>query len=174
MRRQFPKPRFVADKRDAMAFCRPTQLIHHLSRRMAGGEGVEGFDGCLVAETVCEQRRRLFRADQRAGENFVDADVQPGEAFNRFLETIDPSLGERSLRIVRPFVAAFRSYRMAYEIQVAGLHASGGGAAGANGALAGLHQTIAHGDQSRARGHVMAVQLAAFSFEPTYEPIEVG
>src|SRR6185369_3856925 len=140
----------------------------------ARGECVEGLDGRLVTETVCEQRRRLFRADQRAGEDLVDADVQPGKPFDRFLETIDPGFGERSLRIVRPFVAAFRSYRMAYEIQVAGLHASGGGAAGANGALACLHQTIAHGDQSRARGHVVAVQLAAFGFQPTYESIEVG
>src|SRR5262245_19181067 len=174
MRGKFAKAGLMSDKCDAMTFRRPTQLVHHLSRGVARGECVERLDRRLVAETVGEQRGRLFRAAQTAGRDLVDVDVEPGERVDRCLETIDPSLGERSLRIVRPFVAAFRSYRMAYEIQVAGLHASGGGAAGANSALACLHQPIAHRDQSRASGHVVAVQLAAFGFQPTYESIEVS
>lgn len=173
MRGEFAESRLMSDKRDAMPLGHSTQLVHDLPRRVARGERVEHLDGCLVAETVREERRRLLCTDERAGENLVDADVQPCKPRDRFVETIDACLRQRSLRIVRPVVATVRSYRVTHQIQVAGFHASGGGTAGVV-TLADFRQPVAHRNEFRASGHVVAVQLTAFGFEATNQLIEIG
>src|SRR5678815_2835065 len=114
---EFAESGLVSDERDRVMFGCPAQLVHHLSRRVAWRERIECFDGCLVAQAMGKKCRRLFGANEWAGKDLVDVDVEPREPLDRFLETIDSCYGERALRVVRPLVAAFRGDRVANEIE---------------------------------------------------------
>ena len=174
VRGKLAKSGFMADQRDAVMLCRPIQFVHHLRRRVARGKRVERLHRSLVAETVRQERRRLLRAHEGARENFVDIDLEPREPFDDFPEPVDAGFGQRALGIVTPFLAAFRGYRVSNQIKVAGVHVSGGRAAGVFIASGALHQPLTHCYEFGARSHVMAMQLPAFVLEPPHKAIEVG
>src|SRR5437867_4391549 len=64
-------------------------------------------------KTGREKLRRLPGADERAGEDLLDDNVQPDKTIDGFLEPRDPALDERPLRIIGPLRSPFRGNGMA-------------------------------------------------------------
>ena len=123
MRGKLAETGLVADERDAPALCRLAQLAHHRARRVSGRKRLERLDRGLVGETLREQRRGLPGAHQRAGEDLVNLDVQPGQPFDGFLEPVMPVSVSGRL-FVGPLLAALGGDRVANEIELAGFHSA--------------------------------------------------
>ena len=105
--------RLVANERDAPSLRDAGQLRHHRRGRMARRERIEHLDRRLAVQAGGEDLRRLPRAHERAGEDFVHGDVEAPQALDRVLEAVHAPLGEGAFGIVGPLAAALGGDRMA-------------------------------------------------------------
>ena len=75
MRGQLAQRWLVTHERDAAPACLTGELGHHGRRRVARRERIEHADGRFTRESCGQEFGRLFRADERARENLVDARI---------------------------------------------------------------------------------------------------